>query len=185
MNSGLISTRYAGSLLDYAISFGEERVVYEKMKLLSEMYPAFPKLRSSIVNPRLTIHDKKKIIVTACGGTVPTSLDKMIDLILKNEREEFLQFIALQFVELYRKKFNIQYGKLITAVAIDKAKEQQLITRIQKIADSAIEMELVVDTEIIGGFILNLGDYRWDASIQGELTRIRNRFNNIQEKKGN
>ncbi len=68
MNTGLISTRYAGSLLGYAISSGEEKEVYTSMKLLSEMFPAFPKLRSSIANPGLTVRDKKEIIVTACGA---------------------------------------------------------------------------------------------------------------------
>ena len=182
MNTGLISTRYASSLLDYAISFGEEKAVYANMKLLSEMFPAFPKLRSAITNPGLSIHNKKEIIVTACGGTVPPSLDKMIDIILKNERETLLQYIALRFIELYREKFNIQYGKLITAVSIDEAKEQQLVARIQRITGSKLEIETVVDTDIIGGFVLNLGDYRWDASVQGELTRIRSRFKSLQEK---
>jgi F-type H+-transporting ATPase subunit delta len=106
----------------------------------------------------------------------------MIDLILRNEREEHLQIIALRFVELYRKKFNIQYGKLITAVAIDKEREQQFIERIIKITGKELEMELVVDTDIIGGFILNLDNYQWDASVQGELTRIRNRFKKTQNK---
>ncbi|MPN62069.1 ATP synthase subunit delta [bioreactor metagenome] len=105
----------------------------------------------------------------------------MIDLILKNERETLLQYIALRFVELYREKFNIQYGKLITAFSIDETKERQLIARIQKITGSELEIESVVDADIIGGFVLNLGDYRWDASVQGELTRIRSRFKSLQE----
>ena len=182
MNTALISTRYARSLLDYAISFGEEKDVYANMKLLSEMFPAFPKLRRSIANPGLTIREKKEIIVTACGGAVPPSLDRMIDLILKNEREALLQYIALRFVQLYREKFNIQYGKLITAVSIDKTKEQQLVARIRKITGSELDIESVVEPDIIGGFVLNLGDYRWDASVQGELTRIRSRFKSLQEK---
>jgi F-type H+-transporting ATPase subunit delta len=106
----------------------------------------------------------------------------MIDIILKNERETLLQYIALRFIELYREKFNIQYGKLITAVSIDEAKEQQLVARIQRITGSKLEIETVVDTDIIGGFVLNLGDYRRDASVQGELTRIRSRFKSLQEK---
>lgn len=182
MNTGLISTRYAVSLLDYAIASGEEKKVYENMKLLSEMFPAFPKLRSSIASLGLAVHDKREIIITACGGTVPPSLDRMIDLILKNERETLLQYIALRFVELYRERFNIQYGKLITAVSIDETRKQQLIARIRKITGSELEIESVVDTGIIGGFVLNLGDYRWDASVLGELTRIRSRFKKLQEK---
>ncbi|MCE5204525.1 MAG: F0F1 ATP synthase subunit delta [Porphyromonadaceae bacterium] len=182
MDTGLISTRYASSLLDYAIASGDEKEVYMRMKLLSEMFPAFSRLRSSIANPGLTADNKKELIVTACGGTVPPSLNRMIDLILKNERETQLQYIALRFVELYREKFNIQYGKLTTAISIDETRERQLIARIQKITGSELEIESIVEPGIIGGFVLNLGDYRWDASVLGELNRIRNRFKSLQEK---
>jgi len=163
MNTGLISSRYADSLLQYAVSLGQEEEVYDKMKLLSEIFMKMPRLRSAI-------------LMTACGGSMPSSLSKMIDLILKNEREEVLQYIALRFIDLYRDKFDIQSGRLVTAISIDHKTGQQLVTRIQKMVKTNVEIESVVDSEIIGGFILTLGDFRWDASVSGELTRIRNKF---------
>ena len=36
MNTGLISTRYASALLDFAIESGQEKEVYGRMKTLSE-----------------------------------------------------------------------------------------------------------------------------------------------------
>ncbi|SFK94486.1 F0F1 ATP synthase subunit delta [Proteiniphilum acetatigenes] len=176
MNTGLISSRYADSLLQYAVSLGQQEEVYDKMKLLSEMFMKMPRLRSAIINPSLPGREKKKILVTACGGGMPSSLSKMIDLILKNEREEALQYIALRFIDLYREKFDIQSGRLVTAISIDHETEQQLVTRIQKMVKTNVEMESVTDPGIIGGFILTLGDFRWDASISGELARIRNKF---------
>jgi len=176
MNTGLISSRYADSLLQYAISLGQEEEVYDKMKLLSEIFMKMPRLRSAIINPSLSGREKKKILMTACGGSVPSSLSKMIDLILKNEREEVLQYIALRFIDLYRDKFDIQSGRLVTAISIDHKTGQQLVTRIQKMVKTNVEIESVVDSEIIGGFILTLGDFRWDASVSGELARIRNKF---------
>lgn len=176
MNTGLISSRYADSLLQYAISLGQEEEVYDKMKLLSEIFMKMPRLRSAIINPSLSGREKKKILVTACGGSMPSSLSRMIDLILRNEREEVLQYITLRLIDLYRERFNIQRGKLVTAVAIDGETEQRLIARIKKMVKANVEMESVVDPGIIGGFVLTLGDFRWDASISGELARIRNKF---------
>ena len=100
----------------------------------------------------------------------------MLTLILRNERQEHLLYIALRFVELYREKFHIQYGKLITAVEMDKERAQLLTSRIEKIVGGELEVESVVDPAIIGGFVLNLDGFRWDASISGELTRIKSRF---------
>lgn len=182
INSGLISTRYADTLLEYAVSLGQQEAVYSKLKLLSEMYLSIPQLRSAITNPSLQQQEKKKILISACGGTIPSSLSKMFDLILKNEREEVIQYIALRHIHLYRDKFNIQHGKLITAVSMDDAEEQALLARIQKIVKSNVEIDTVVDPSIIGGFVLTLGDYRWDASISGELSRLRNKFQLVKNK---
>ncbi|WP_298653748.1 F0F1 ATP synthase subunit delta [uncultured Proteiniphilum sp.] len=177
MNTGLISSRYADSLLQYAVSLGQQQEVYDKIKLLSEIFMKMPGLRSAMMNPSIARQDKKKILMTACSGSMPSSLSKMIDLILKNEREEVLQYIALRFIDLYREKFNIRSGRLVTAISIDHETELQLIARIRKMVNTEVEMESEVDPGIIGGFVLTLGDLRWDASISGELTRIKN---NIQ-----
>lgn len=176
MNSGLISTRYARALLDYAAEMGEQEEVYEKMKLLSEIYLEVSDLRYAIQNQSVSNSEKRAVITTACGGSLPSSFSKMLTLILRNERQEHLLYIALRFVELYREKFHIQYGKLITAVEMDKERAQLLTSRIEKIVGGELEVESVVDPAIIGGFVLNLDGFRWDASISGELTRIKSRF---------
>ena len=89
-----------------------------------------------------------------------------------------MRYALLNFIE----KIQYTIWQADHAVAIDKEREQQFIERIIKITGKELEMELVVDTDIIGGFILNLDNYQWDASVQGELTRIRNRFKKTQNK---
>jgi F-type H+-transporting ATPase subunit delta len=176
MNTGLISSRYAYTLLEYAVASGQQNEVYTAMKIFSELFLQTRPLRRAIQNPSIALQDKKKIIVTACGNNVPASLDKMFDLILKNKREEMIRYIALRFIELYRERYHIQYGKLVTAVPIDPEREEQFINHIQKIVGGKLEVDPVVDPDIIGGFVLSLGDNRWDASISGELTRIRSKW---------
>ena len=176
MNSGLISTRYAKALLDHAIASGEQQEVYLRMKTLAAMFTAHPALRRALAGTVNTKQQKISILHTASGGDLPSSLERMIRLILENEREELIHYIALRYLELYRDRFNIQYGRLITAVPIDEKTEERFIEQIRKIVGGRLEVEPVVDPGIIGGFILYLDDTRWDASVSGELSRIRNRF---------
>ncbi len=173
MNSGLVSTRYANALLNFAIESGEEEQVYERMKLLANLFLEVPELKETVKNPSIPANDKKKIIVTACGGKLPSSLEKMIGLILDNERENQLQFITNRFIDLYRKRFRIQAGKLITAVPVEGKTKEKLLDKIRHLTGNTLEIETVIDPDIIGGFILNLDDYRWDASVSGELERIK------------
>ena len=73
MNSGLVSTRYANALLDFAIELGEQEQVYARMKLLAHLFFEVPELKEIVQNPSIPAKEKKKIIVTACGGALPIS----------------------------------------------------------------------------------------------------------------
>lgn len=173
MNTGHISTRYATALLDYAIEKGQQEEVYAKMKLLAEVFLEVPELRLALQDLSIPKKDKANIIRTACGGELPSALDEMNGLILKNEREEHLQSITQRFIDLYRIRFQLQAGKLITAVPVDDTTKSKLVERIQQVTGEELEIETEVNPGIIGGFILKLDDFRWDASVTGELQRIK------------
>lgn len=180
MNIGLISTRYARSLLDYSIELGQQDDVYQKMKTIYEVFWKVPQLRVALMNRSISLEERLNIFSTASGGNLPTSLKKMADLIFLNEREDLIQYISHRFIELYRDKFKIQNGKIITAIPLSESENESLRLRFQKLVGDNLELETVVDPDIIGGFVLHINDYRWDASVSGELTRIKSHFKKIE-----
>lgn len=180
MDRGLISTRYARSLLDYATETGQQKEVYESLKTLSEVFWKVPEIRVALTNSSIKKEKKKEILNTATGGNAPSSLDKMADLVFHNEREDLIQYIALRYVELYRERFNILHGKLVTAVPLDSNENKSFLKRIQKLVDEKLELDPVVEPDLIGGFVLHLDDFRWDASVAGELTRIKSHLKKIE-----
>jgi len=102
MNTGLISTRYATALLDFAVEQNLQERVYSEIKMLLHMYSEVNNFREALANPAISIPEKRKLIHTASGESISKPLEQFIDLLLKNKREERLQYIALRFLELYR-----------------------------------------------------------------------------------
>jgi F-type H+-transporting ATPase subunit delta len=109
-------------------------------------------------------------------------LEQFIDLLLKNKREERLQYIALRFLELYRKKFNILSGTLITATKVDKPTYNRLKSFIESKTGETLELERLTDASILGGFILQIGDNRLDTSVSGQLLRIKSELKEVNRK---
>ena len=97
-------------------------------------------------------------------------------MLLLNNREDCLQSIMLEYQEQYRKSKNILRGKLITAVEIDKPTTQSLIASIEGKVKGNLELEKIIDPKILGGFILEVDFYRWDASLMGQLNRIKKQY---------
>lgn len=176
MNAGLIPVRYATALYEYAESDKIRQQIFQEAKVLSKYFSDFPRLGNVIDNPVIAQADKRSLVLTALGNCISTPFERFLDLLFQNHRESFLYEIVLKYVDLYQKHHNVYLGKLTTAKAINLAMENKLIHLLEKSTGGSVEVEKIVDPEIIGGFVLEVDHVRWDASVSGQLQRVRNEY---------
>ena len=93
-------------------------------------------------------------------------------LVLREGREEVLQFIASSFINLYRQHFHITSGKITTAVQLTAEVEQRMRHLVEERTQGTVEFTTEVDPAILGGFVLDYDTYRMDASVKSKLNRI-------------
>ena len=174
MDIGVISVRYARALLKSATDAKIEDAVYAEMQQLAKSYVEVPQLRFTIDNPMLS-KDKKEALLLTAAGQKPSALTKaFIQLVLKEDRESVMQFIANSYVTLYRQQKNVIRGRLITAAAVSPATEQKMRQMVESKTNGTVEFETELNPEIIGGFILEYDTYRMDASVKSKLNSILN-----------
>ena len=172
MDIGVISVRYARALLKSATDAKIEADVYKEMQTLAKSYTEVPQLRQTIDNPMLSKDTKQRLLLTAVGEK-PCELTKaFISLVLKEDRENVMQFIANSYVTLYRQQKNVIRGRLITAAAVSPATEQKMRQMVESKTNGTVEFETEVNPDIIGGFILEYDTYRMDASVKSKLNSI-------------
>lgn len=172
MDLGVISVRYARALLKSATELKLEDQVYKEMQTLSRSFLEVPELRFTIDNPMLPKDKKAKLIATACGDGVCDLTKKFVDLVLRDDREKTLQFMAASYITLYRKQKNIIRGSLITAAPVSKETEDRMRKMVENKTHGSVEFNTEVDPKIIGGFILEYDTYRMDASVKTKLNNI-------------
>ena len=136
----------------------------------------FDQLRSVLDNPVLGNSRKKAIIVLAIGNDIEAVLDKFIDLVLVNNRENQLQTIGLKYIDIYREEKKIFSGKLTTAIEINATIEDHLMAMIEKQTNGTLELEKTVNPDILGGFMIEVDNLRWDATLKNELQSIKNKL---------
>ncbi len=172
MDLGVISVRYARALLKSATELKLEDQVYKEMQTLAECYIQVPELRFTIDNPMLTKAQKKTLLETACGQHPSELTSRFVSLVLKEDRENALQFMATSYITLYRKQKNIIRGTLTTAVPISAHTEEKVKAMVQHKTQGTVEFNTEVDPNIIGGFVLEYDTYRLDASVKLQLRSI-------------
>ena len=174
MDIGVISMRYARALLKSATDQKQEDTVYQEMMTVAKSYLDVPALRHTIDNPMLS-KDKKEALLIVAAGEKPCQLTKaFIALVLKEDRENVMQFMANSYITLYRKQKNVIRGKLTTAARVSAETEQKMRQMVESKTNGTVEFETEVNPEIIGGFILEYDTFRMDASVKSKLNNILN-----------
>jgi len=172
MNEGKISGRYAHALYALAEEKGIQQEIYKQMITLSQAFLQIPELSKTLANPMHTTEEKLSLLITASGKNSSELLTDFFRFVIKKEREEFMIFIAMSYQDFYRKKQHIVLGKIISALPL----KEESLTKIKKLVkdkfDSTIELTTEVEPSIIGGFVLEVDNYRMDSSIRTELENI-------------
>ena len=168
--------RYAKALFEFASGDGAETLVYKEALTLRDHFARLPELVNAVNNPVITADVKWKLLCEAAGGNVTEQLSRFIRLVLKERRENVLQFMMNSYIDIYRKKKKISIGTLITAYPV----ADEVTERIRKIVTDAtrgtLEFITRVDPELEGGFIFEIGTYRLNASVADQMRRIKNQF---------
>ncbi len=174
MDIGVISMRYARALLKSATDAKLEDTVYQEMMTVAKSFIDVPALRQTIDNPMLS-KDKKEALLIVATGDKPSALTKsFLQLVLKEDRENMIQFMANSYVTLYRKQKNVIRGKLTTAARVSAETEQKMRQMVESKTNGTVEFETEINPDIIGGFILEYDTYRMDASVKSKLNNILN-----------
>lgn len=171
MNAGIVSTRYAKALLDYAKGCKSEDEIYANMFQLITAISGVKEFVVVLQNPVLSREERVKLLCDAidnCGDC----FRKFASLIIKQGREELLIYIAHAYISLYRKEKKIIAVKLTTAIPLSDELKEKIVNIIEKDGFSDVELKNIVDPSIIGGFLLEADSKRLDAGISGALKKI-------------
>ena len=172
MNDSKISVRYSRALFQSALEKKILDEVNQDMILIAEICKG-PETKEFLNSPIIVPSKKIEIFHKIFGGHVEEITLSLIDLVVKNVRESFLPAIARVFIHETLRHKGITKSVLTTAVAIDAKVKNEITRMISRVFNTNAELEEVIDSDIIGGFILRVDDNYIDASVRNKLNKIK------------
>ncbi|MBI3500257.1 MAG: ATP synthase F1 subunit delta [Bacteroidetes bacterium] len=166
------STRYAKSLADLATEQGVLDKVYADMILIDKICKASHELSLFLRNPIIKTDKKEKILKQIFSGKISKLTELFINLLTEKRRESFLESIAESFVDQYKERKKILTAIITTADGLDEDLRKKVLQLVKSSAYSEVELVEKTDKNIIGGFALQVGDKRVDASIAKQVRKL-------------
>ena len=177
MRETRLSHRYAKSLLDLALEKGQLEQVYEDMQLVMNSIRNSHDLSLLLKSPVIKTDKKQDILKAVFGGKIGVISAGFIDIITHKRRESKLEGIAESFLGQYKKHKQILTAVITTASGLDEKLRSQVMEIVKGSSSSQVELVEKVDKNLIGGFVLRLGDNQVDASIIRQIKNLDRTFN--------
>ena len=174
MYTGLIAKRYAKALFDFALSNGEDKQVYAQVTALIEHFASNVAVKEQIASPVIPGQIKKALVLAGIKDGVCKSLERFVDLVMQQGREEFLVFMLHSYISLYKEHYKIAQVDLTVAAPLGEGVEEGIARLVQKNTEcSSVQIRTRTDESIIGGFVLRIDDMQLDASVAAQLGKLK------------
>ncbi|HRY97800.1 MAG TPA: ATP synthase F1 subunit delta [Bacteroidales bacterium] len=176
MKSNKISSRYARAFFDFLVEQGFLEAGRADMALLAAVNEENRELQNMLKSPVIGNRKKESILREIFSRHLHPSSMEFILLLTRNRREQYLAEIALAFEALYREHQGIRTVKLVTAAPVNEHIRKELVRRLTEDTGATIELEEAVNPDLVGGFILQTEDKKFDASLRRELDQLKKEF---------
>jgi len=173
MKSTRAASRYAKALIDLAAERNELETVSKDVELALRAVNESRDLRLFLASPVVKHKTKQAILRTIFEKSVGELTLHFILLITQHGREQNLQDIFSSFIRQYKASKNILDAtiKVSTTVKADLLKDMQ--AKLENALGKKLDLKTETDPNLIGGYIIEMDNYRLDASLSGSLSKIK------------
>ena len=175
MSGTRAAIRYAKAVLSLAIDQKSEQTLNDDMKLIAKTISENTDLDAALKNAIAKQDTKKEILNQVFTGLNPLT-SKLFDVLVDNNRIDAIADVARKYNELYEAHIGKEKATVTTAVPMTEDLEIKVMAKIKELTSKSVELENIVDENIIGGFILRVGDIQYNASIASKLNKLKREF---------
>lgn len=170
------SSRYAKSFIDLSLEQGSLEVAFKDMTLVWDTCQSCHDLVLMLKSPIVKEDKKMSILNEVFGNAIsPLSLS-FIGIIVRKKRAFYIEEIAKEFINQYKEYKKIITAVITSAVGLDDVLRKKVLEIVKSSSDSEIELVEKINKDLIGGFVLKVGDNQIDASILRQIKNLRRGF---------
>jgi F-type H+-transporting ATPase subunit delta len=168
----MVAKRYALALLNIAKETQTLGVIEEELRVVKEVVQYNPDLKAILNSSKLSIEKKKEIIKAAFTSVNVNVLNTLLILIDRHREDQIID-LANEFLELANEEMGIAEAEVYSTRTLTDAEREAISTVFAtKIGKKSLKIENIVDSNLLGGIRLRIGNRIYDGSLRGKLDRL-------------
>lgn len=181
----LVSKTYGDALFEVAAESGSLDAYWEEAKSVKTAIDENQELFKLMSHPKIVKEEKVKIIEDIFAGKISGELVGLLKMIVEKDHFEEVDAVLEYFDSRVKEFKNIGTAYVTTAMELSDAQKAAVEKRLLETTKYVkFEMHYAVDSAIIGGMIIRIGDRVVDSSVRTKLYDLTRELSKIQLKAG-
>jgi F-type H+-transporting ATPase subunit delta len=176
MRDSTIARNYAETLLVLATRAEDLR---GWGKILSDVAAAVrdnPTLRLFLESPRVSAAQKSEVIGKAFADVMPRLMLRFFQTLVRHRRQMLIPEIAAEYLNLVDATEGRIHARVTVARETDDAGRAAIAGQLSRVFGKEVVPHITVDSAIMGGVIVHVGDTVLDGSVRKRLASLRRRM---------
>lgn len=167
-----IAQPYAEAFLELATKESLDNVIND-LNCLSSTLTASKDLKKLLANPLVNGNSKKSIIKSIFNEKIDSKTLKFLLVLCDRGRISYLDSIVNKAMELAYKSASIEMVKVTSSISFTSAQQESLISKLKTLTGAnQIKLDIEVNPNLLGGFVIQIGSKVIDTSLQGQLRQL-------------
>ncbi|MDP4162763.1 MAG: F0F1 ATP synthase subunit delta [Bacillota bacterium] len=172
MSNSMVAKRYSLALFQIVKEQQTLDSVEAELRVVKEVLAASTELKAVLKSPKLST-EKKKEVLKAAFSSVSTSVLNTMMILVDRHREDQIPEVADGFIALANEDRGIAEAKVYSVRPLTDAEKEALSSSFAtKVGKKSLRIENIVDTHLLGGMKLRIGNRIYDGSLRGKLDRL-------------
>jgi F-type H+-transporting ATPase subunit delta len=172
---GVVHRTYADALFGAARDAGRLDTVRADLASFVEAVETVPELRALMRDPLLDPRAKSAALGKLLEGD-DDLVRNFVRLLAEKGRAGQIDEIAAEFDRLVAREEGRLDVELTTAIELTDSEATAIVGQIEQASGRKVDATRSVDSNLIGGLVLQVGSLRVDASVRGRLEQLRNQL---------
>lgn len=128
-------------------------------------------------HPNIAMKDKRKVVERAIQDKVAPPLLRTILLMVERGRIAVIEAVLLAYRKIADEALGRAHAHVTSAFPLSAQQQQEIISRFSSITSKQITLETEVDSSLLGGIRVRIGDTMYDGSLATKLATLEKSFN--------
>ena len=170
---------YGGSLYDLAAEEGLTDVLMQQTEEVRKLFQENPDYVKLLMEPSIPKKERTDLIETAFGAQAERYLVNFLKLLCEKGIIGEFSGCCQEFVRRYNADHNIAEAVVTSAVTLSQEQMKALKDKLEKVSKKQIHLVQIKDSSVIGGLRVELEGKQLDGTVQGRLSGLSRKLNEI------